>query len=147
MKLRNTLMSLAVLFVLAAGLGARYRFGDETRWNPFRTETPAAAVFEPLNAYIGLKRKEDGKYPPGRDVKDAARGKIPYIMIYYSFRPEGYQVAFRDTEYAWIYDSAADTVFRLTDDISRTAWYDHAGQRLLNEEDLKQHKNAEYYRL
>jgi predicted P-loop ATPase/GTPase len=147
MKLSNTLMSLTVFAILALGLGARYFFGEETNWNPFKTEINAAELFKPLAEFIDQRRQESGKYPSGRDVKDVARIKIPYIMVYYSIRPDDYQIAFRDSEYAWIYDSASDTVFRLTDDISQTAWYDYSEQLLLSEKELKQHENTEYYRL
>lgn len=148
MKLRDILMSAVMAAVLAVGLSALYNKGGNT-WNPFETATPAAAVFAPLDEYILKMKAKDGKYPSGWNVKDVARREIPYIMIYYSFRSDGYQAAFWDSEYAWIYDSASGQVYQTTDDISRTAWYDRVNRRLIGEAEAKERKKnkIEYYRL
>ncbi len=148
MKLKNVLMIAAMLAVLAVGVAALY-FKGENDWNPFEPETPAVAAFAPLNDYVLKMKKKDGKYPSGWNVNDVARKEIPYIMIYYSFRNDGYQAAFWDSEYTWIYDSASGRVYRTTDDISRTAWYDCANQRLIGETEAKERKKnkIEYYRL
>ncbi len=134
MKLANGLMCLAVLLVMAVGLGGKYWLKGDG-WNVFVAEVPAEEAFKPLNEFIA--EHKNGKYPAWRDVADFARKEIPYIMVYYSYDDNGYQTAFWNGEYSWIYNSADGRVYRMTEDVSRTAWYDAANQQLLTSADVE----------
>jgi len=133
MKLKNLLISVVLTLVFVAGLAAKnywqQKNNNDRHWNVFETETNGSKEFLPLIGFV--KPDDEGKLPSGRKVKGFARNTIPYIMIFYSIGTDGWQAAFWDSQYSWLYDSKSGKTFKMAENLSDTAWYDVANQHLL----------------
>ncbi|MDD2404795.1 MAG: hypothetical protein GX280_01955 [Lentisphaerae bacterium] len=132
MKIKNYIMSAVLLCFFGAGLAAKEYWKrnkkEDRSWNIFETRTAAEKAFLPLIGFI--KPGDDGKLPNGRQVKNFSR-KLPYIMIFYSVSPEGWQAAFWDCQDSWLYDSKSGAIYRMDEDLTGVAWYDQPHQRLI----------------
>lgn len=116
------------VLVLALGILLRLNYGSD--WNTWENLTDANKVFTGLQYFINT-HNDDG-FPEKREIKEFTRKNVPYIMIYFSRRENDYQAAFWDFEYTWVYDSESGKIYRMTEDMSTTVWYDSENHKLLS---------------